>query len=137
MKTREAEKKSTSLEGNTEGRIGHIDAESEMNRSASFDRRALMLRVGGAAAATAAGMLPAALAADESPSSPSKQRAPAPTEAFIDAALAVSPAELSPEQRLDVRNGARELHKALADARKVDLAYGVEPAFVFLPEGRR
>lgn len=120
--------KSTCLEGNTER---------------SFDRRALVLRLGGAAAATAAGILPTALGAEEPPSSPSQQipGAPgatvSPVDSLIEAALAVSPATLSPEQRMDVRNGVRSLQQALADARKAKLEYDIEPAFVFLPEGRR
>jgi hypothetical protein len=113
------EKKSTCLEGNEER---------------SFDRRSLARGIG-AAAATA--LLPSRLRADDAPVPLSKESSGAPVDSLIDAALAVSPAELSPEQRLDVRNGVRSLQQALADARKAKLDYGVEPAFIFLAEGKR
>ena len=100
----------------------------------SFDRRSLVLRLGGAAAAA---ILPASSEAEEGPSPLSKESPGAPVSALIEEALAVSPAPLSPEQRLDVRNAVRSLQQALSDARKRELAYDVEPAFVFLPEGHR
>jgi hypothetical protein len=49
-------------------------------------------------------------------------------DAAIASAFAATPAALSAEQRLDVRNGVR----SLAEARDVRLGYGTEPATVFL-----
>lgn len=121
IRVQQEDKKSTCLEGNKEG---------------GFDRRSLVLRLGGAAAATAAGLLPATVGAEESPSSPSKQNSSTRTDALVEAALSVSPAELTAEQRLDVRRGVRDLQKALADARRVALPYETDPATVFLPVGR-
>jgi hypothetical protein len=106
----------------------------EKEREHSFDRRSLARSL---AASAAAALLPAAARADDVPSSLSKESPGSPVDAAIEAALAVTPVELSPEQRLDVRNGVRSLEKALEDARKAKLDYDVEPAFVFLPEGRR
>lgn len=82
-----------------------------------LDRRALALRL--AAAAAGASLISAteiAAAADLSE---------------IDAVFALSPATLTPQQRLDVRNGVRELQKTLAQARSRELPNDADPAFVF------
>ena len=107
---------------------------SEGNTERSFDRRALAR---GFAASAAAALLPRVAGAEDAPTPFSKESPGAPVGALVEEALAASPAALSPEQRLDVRNGVRSLQQALADARKRELAYDVEPAFIFLPEGRR
>ena len=53
----------------------------------------------------------------------------------VEAALSASPGPLTPEQRLDVRNGVRGLAKALAEARRKEVPNDVDPAFVYLPGG--
>lgn len=80
-----------------------------------LSRRDLAL---GLAAVSGALLLPAPAAADEPP---------------VETALAASPSALDPAQRLDVRNGARSLAKALAEARKTEVPNEVDPAFVYLP----
>jgi hypothetical protein len=73
-----------------------------------------------AATASGAALLPLSAAAEE----------PA-----VEEALAVSPAPLDPEQRADVRRGARSLAAELAKARAREVPNDVDPAFVFLPGG--
>ena len=99
-----------------------------------FTRRSLARTVSGAAAAA---FLPGRSDAAETPVPPSKQFADSHADALVEAALSATPANLSAEQRLDVRRGVRDLQKALADARRVALPYETDPATVFLPEGRR
>jgi hypothetical protein len=91
-------------------------------------RRALARTLGGAAAAAC---LPALPSAAETPAPAGSVSDPA-LEAAIAAAFAATPAPLSPEQRLDVRNGVRSLQQALADGRRAPIAYEAEPATVFL-----
>jgi hypothetical protein len=102
--------------------------------TAGISRRTLAKTLSGAAAAA---LLPAPATAAEEPALPSGQKTEERTEALVEAALSATPAGLTAEQRLDVRRGVRDLQKALADARKAKLDYGVEPVTVFLPEGRR
>lgn len=99
-----------------------------------FTRRSLARALSGAAAAA---ILPPRPAAAEEPVLPSRQNSEARTEALVEAALSATPASLTAEQRLDVRRGVRDLHRALADARRVSLPYEIDPATVFMPEGRR
>jgi len=97
-------------------------------------RRSLARAISGAAAAA---FLPGqADAAD--PSAVSQQEtADAHTDALVEAALSATPARFTPEQRLEVRRAVRDTQKALLDVRKVGLGYDVDPATIFLPEGRR
>jgi hypothetical protein len=95
-------------------------------------RRSLARAISGAAASA---ILPRPAAAEE-PVIRSGQKAEARTEALVEAALSATPASLTAEQRLDVRRGVHDLHKALADARRVALSYETDPATIFLPEGR-
>ncbi len=103
-------------------------------RQEGLTRRSLARAVSGVAAAA---ILPVRATAAEEPILASGQKGEARTEALVEAALSATPASLTAEQRLDVRRGVHDLQKALADARKVKLDYGVEPVTVFLPEGRR
>src|ERR1017187_2430811 len=96
-------------------------------------RRTLAKPLSGAAAAA---FLPGRSEAADTPALPSKQIADSHTEALVEAALSATPASLTAEQRLDVRRGVRDLQKALADARRVELSYETDPATVFLPKGR-
>lgn len=89
-------------------------------RPLALDRRTLATSL---SAATLGALLPSTAAGSE----------PLAAEPAVEEALAATSAALSPEQRLDVRNGVRGLQKTLADARAVALPYDVEPAFVFLP----
>jgi hypothetical protein len=104
-------------------------------RHEGFTRRSLGRAISGAAAAAA--LLPGRSDAADTPAPPSRQIADSHADALVEAALSATPASLTAEQRLDVRHGVRDLHKALADGRRVELDYSVEPATVFLPEGRR
>lgn len=92
-------------------------------------RRSLARTLGGAAAAA---MVPGAVATAEEPLLPSQQDTDARTDALVDAALASTPARLSPEQRLDVRRAVRDTQKTLRDLRKIALGPEVDPATVFL-----
>ena len=103
-------------------------------KATGISRRTLAKTLGGAAAATC---LPLRSDAAEPPAPPSRQIAEAHTEALVEAALSATPASLTPEQRLDVRRGVRDLQKTLAHARRVPLGYDADPATIFLPEGRR
>jgi hypothetical protein len=102
--------------------------EGQRTPGPSVTRRALARTLGGAAAAAC---LPALPADAEAP-------APAPVvsdpalDAAMASAFAATPAALSPEQRLEVRNGVRNLQQALADVRGAKVGYEVEPATVFL-----
>jgi CubicO group peptidase (beta-lactamase class C family) len=103
-------------------------------RQQGLTRRSLARAISGAAAAA---ILPAPATAAEEPVLPSRQNSEARTEALVDAALSATPAGLTAEQRLDVRRGVRDLQKTLGDARRTSLGYDVDPATVFLAEGRR
>ncbi len=98
-----------------------------------LSRRSLARVISGAAAAA---LLPGRSEAVEAPAHLSKQFEDSHTEALVEAALSATPATLSAEQRLDVRRGVRDLQKALADARRVQVPYETDPATVFLPTGR-
>jgi hypothetical protein len=97
-------------------------------------RRSLARTIGGAAAAA---ILPERSHAADPPAPLSEQNAESRTDALVEAALAATPARLSPEQRLDVRRAVRDVQKTLADARRVPLGYDADPATIFLPGGRR
>lgn len=99
-----------------------------------ISRRSLAKTLSGAAAAA---ILPTATGAAEEPVTSAPPNADARTEALVEAALAATPARLSPEQRLDVRRGVRDTQKALLELRKIGLDDDVDPATVFLPEGRK
>ena len=99
-----------------------------------LSRRSLARVLGGA---TAAALLPGRSHAADTPAQPSEQIANSHTEALVEAALSATPASLTAEQRLDVRRGVRDLQKALAEARRLALPYEIDPATVFLPDGRR
>jgi hypothetical protein len=103
-------------------------------RHEGLSRRSLARALSGAAAAA---ILPGRSDAADTPAPPSRQIADSHTDALVEAALSATPASLTAEQRLDVRRGVRDLQNALADARKAKLDYAVEPATVFLPEGKR
>jgi hypothetical protein len=103
-------------------------------RQQGLTRRSLAKAISGAAAAA---ILPAPATAAEEPVLPSRQNSEARTEALVDAALSATPAGLTAEQRLDVRRGVRDLQKTLGDARRTSLGYDIDPATVFLAEGRR
>jgi len=104
-------------------------SDSATSTLSRISRRALAKTLGGAAAAA---ILPAAAAATEQPFPPSQQNADARTEALVEAALSVTPARLSPEQRLDVRRAVRDTQKSLLDVRKVALPFETDPATIFL-----
>ena len=103
-------------------------------RQEGLTRRSLATTIGGAAASA---LLPGRSDAAEAPAPPSKQLADSHTDALVEAALSATPANLTAEQRLDVRRGVRDLQKPLADARRVALPYETNPATVFLPERHR
>jgi hypothetical protein len=97
-------------------------------------RRSLAKTLGGAAAAA---MLPAAATGAEEHVADLSTNADARIEALVEAALAATPASLTPEQRLDVRRGVRDLQKEVYELRKTTLADDVDPATEFLPGGHR
>lgn len=103
-------------------------------KAAEISRRVLAKTLGGAAAAA---FLPARAATADEAGLPPQQTFEARTDALVEAALSATPAILTAEQRLAVRRGVRDLQRALADARRVALPYEIDPATVFLPEGRR
>ena len=103
-------------------------------KATGISRRTLAKTLSGAAAAA---FLPGRSDAADTPALPSKQIADSHTEALVEAALSATPASLTAEQRPDVRRSVRDVQKALADARRVELPYETDPATVFLPEGRR
>jgi hypothetical protein len=101
----------------------------ETNRTAgpALTRRTLARTLGGAAAAACLPSLPSAA---ETPP-PARRVADPLLDAAIASAFAATPAALSPEQRLDVRNGVRNLQQVLVDARGATLGYETEPATIF------
>jgi len=103
-------------------------------KAGGISRRTLAKTISGAAAAA---LLPGRSNAADTPAAPSGQIEESHTDALVEAALSATPAALTAEQRLDVRRGVRDLQKALADARRAKLDASVEPATVFLAEGRR
>jgi hypothetical protein len=103
------------------------------SRAHGISRRALAKTLGGAATAAAASLLPVSAAASLASGDPVE----AHVDAMVEAALAATPATLTPEQRLEVRRGVRDLQKALADVRRTPLDSDVDPATVFLPGGWR
>ena len=74
-------------------------------KTTGISRRSLAKTLGAAAAAT---VLPAGPGAAEEPVSSYPPNADARIDALVEAALAVTPARLTPEQRLDVRRGVRD-----------------------------
>jgi hypothetical protein len=90
-----------------------------------LNRRALARRL--AAVAAAASLRPALLLAAESNGAEVSDA----LAAHVAAALSASPAVLTPQQRLEVRNGVRELQKILAQARSRELPNEADPAFIF------
>ncbi len=93
--------------------------------SSRFSRRSLAKGLGSLAAAT---LLPEAAASDPPPPGIAPD---------VETALAATAANLTPEERMDLRNGVRSLRQALKDARGCELPHDVGPAFIFLPEGSR
>ena len=89
-----------------------------------LDRRALARRL--AALAAAASFKPALLLAESPGAGGSDVLA-----AQVNTALSASPAALSTQQRLEVRNGVRDLQKSLAHARSRELPNEADPAFIF------
>ncbi|MEO6326855.1 MAG: hypothetical protein ABIT01_02370 [Thermoanaerobaculia bacterium] len=89
-----------------------------------LDRRALARRI--AALVAAASVSPLLLGASEPAPAGAEDAA-----ARVATALAASPASLTPQQRLEVRNGVRDLQKTLAVARARELPNDAEPAFLF------
>lgn len=99
-----------------------------------LSRRSLARVISGA---TAAALLPGRSRAEDTPTPSPRPSPESHADALVEAALSVTPAALSAEQRLDVRRGVRDLQKALAEARRVSVPYETDPATVFLPEGHR
>ncbi len=103
-------------------------SETNQTQEPALTRRTLARTLGGAAAAACLPSLPSAA---ETPapavSSPTRR-----SNAAIASAFAATPAALSAEQRLDVRNGVRSLQQALVEAREAKLGYEAEPATIFL-----
>ena len=97
---------------------------SNDNRS-GLDRRALARRL--ALLAATASVQPALLAEAESKAEEDFDA----LAAHATTALAASPAVLSAQQRLEVRNAVRDLQKTLAQARSKDLPNEADPAFIF------
>jgi hypothetical protein len=91
-------------------------------------RRSLARAIGGAAAAA---MLPVTATAAEAPVLLSQQNSEERTDALVEAALAATPARLTPEQRLEVRRAVRDTQRTLVDARRASLGYDVDPATIF------
>lgn len=98
-------------------------------KAAGISRRTLAKTLSGAAAAA---FLPGRSDAADPPASLPKQNPESHTDALVEAALSATPSRLTPEQRLEVRRAVRDTQKTLADVRKVDLGYHVDPATVFL-----
>jgi hypothetical protein len=103
-------------------------SDSSASKVTGISRRALARTLGGAAAAAC---LPAPVRAASEPAPFPQEVADARIDALVEAALAATPARLTPEQRLDVRRAVRDTQKTLLDVRKVALGDDVDPATVF------